>query len=83
MIMRNSALDEITERLAMDFSGLVPFTILVAVLHRHVSDYPEASADLVEAATRRKLSILRQGDQAELPVPGRPDSAAPQPRVPH
>jgi hypothetical protein len=62
MILGERALDEIVERLAVEFSGLLPFTTLVGVLHQHVSGHPDDSAALVEAAARTKLYVQRQGD---------------------
>jgi hypothetical protein len=54
---------EITERLVRDFSALMPFETIVAVLREHVSAHPDDSASLVEATTRMTLKVRRQGQE--------------------
>jgi hypothetical protein len=54
---------QITERLATDFSGLVPFETIVRILHEQAIAHPDQPADLVEAATRMTLKIRRQGQE--------------------
>jgi hypothetical protein len=62
MIIGERAFDEITERLAVDFSGLVPFTILIHVLRKYVADHPDDAPALIEAGIRMELNLARQGE---------------------